>query len=83
MSVQQITGLLALEAEKDHSTINSPSRVLHGVDGGDGGAIPSQPHGAHGFCATTADPSMRGQYSVHRMGERHRVSRLSLNWRVS
>jgi hypothetical protein len=53
---------IALEAAEDHSAIDGRSGVLLGVYGayGLGGALPSQPTRAHGFCATSADPCVRG-----------------------
>ncbi len=41
LSVQQVSDSLALDDAEDHGAIHGRSGVLLGVDGGDGGAVPS------------------------------------------
>ena len=63
---------MALEAAEDHRAIDGRSGVLLGVHGGYGGTLPLKPprrlSRAYGFCATSADPGLRGQHCMYRMG---------------
>ena len=69
----QVPGTLALEAAEDHGVIHGGGGVLLGIDGGYGGALPSQPPQEHGLRPTGPDSDVRGQHRVHRVGEpRHR-----------